>query len=51
MYATFLCPKHSHSVTLNGITSTAGPGEAEELSGIKGKLGGNDIRHRCFKDF
>ena len=47
-FAKFYCPKHRHSVTLNGFTATAGPGETAELSEINNDKNHNDIRHNCF---
>ena len=48
-WANFFCPRHNHSVTINGISASAGPGQTASLSGIKNKfLGGNDIHHNCY---
>ena len=50
-WARFYCPKHKHSVTLNGFTSFSGPGETAELNGIVNLVfGGNRINHRCYWD-
>lgn len=48
-WADFFCPHHRHSVTINGISSSAGPGQTATLRGVKNRLfGGNKISHHCY---